>query len=291
MKLEVQCLIGITDSASSVELHEGFFICIRIPAFVSYIGILKLVIFCWTMTWTQRYQILDWLEDLKDTKLDLTQRMWLELSKNHKPLNFNCVSDISPYQLICQILYSGYIPPEYAVHGIFSTKSDVFSFGVLVLEIVSGMKNREFSSQEHGDNLLGHVSLINLMFLVSCYYYWLLCVIIDCICLWFITYDDDITQAWRLYKDDKSLDLVSGSLRESCIILEVLRSIHIGLLCVQNQPEDRPTMSSVVLMLGNDGVLPQPKPPAFFTEPDLHLLAPTTQQYSAVNITTSLTGR
>ncbi|CAI9273443.1 unnamed protein product [Lactuca saligna] len=147
----------------------------------------------------------------------------------------------------------GYIPPEYAVHGIFSTKSDVFSFGVLVLEIVSGMKNREFSSQEHGDNLLGH--------------------------------------AWRLYKDDKSLDLVGRSLRESCIILEVLRSIHIGLLCVQNQPEDRPTMSSVVLMLGNDGVLPQPKPPAFFTEPDLHPVAPTTQQFSVVNITTSLTGR
>ncbi|KAI3793425.1 hypothetical protein L1987_36044 [Smallanthus sonchifolius] len=50
----------------------------------------------------------------------------------------------------------GYIPPEYAVHGVFSVKSDVFSFGVLVLEIVSGMKNREFSSQEHSDNLLGH---------------------------------------------------------------------------------------------------------------------------------------
>ncbi|MFS8012529.1 putative protein kinase RLK-Pelle-DLSV family [Helianthus anomalus] len=52
----------------------------------------------------------------------------------------------------------GYIPPEYTVHGVFSVKSDVFSFGVLVLEIVSGMKNREFSSHKHRDNLLGHVS-------------------------------------------------------------------------------------------------------------------------------------
>ncbi|GJX31227.1 G-type lectin S-receptor-like serine/threonine-protein kinase [Tanacetum coccineum] len=54
---------------------------------------------------------------------------------------------------------SGYISPEYAVHGRFSIKSDVFSFGVIVLEIVSGMKNREFSHENHRDNLLGHVSM------------------------------------------------------------------------------------------------------------------------------------
>ncbi|KAI3817672.1 hypothetical protein L1987_11468 [Smallanthus sonchifolius] len=46
--------------------------------------------------------------------------------------------------------------PEYAVHGRFSIKSDVFSFGVLVLEMVSGKKNREFSHEDHSDNLLGH---------------------------------------------------------------------------------------------------------------------------------------
>ncbi|KAI3698625.1 hypothetical protein L2E82_42315 [Cichorium intybus] len=51
----------------------------------------------------------------------------------------------------------GYIAPEYAVHGRFSTKSDVFSFGVLVLEIVSGKKNRGFSHEGHSDNLLGHI--------------------------------------------------------------------------------------------------------------------------------------
>ena len=59
------------------------------------------------------------------------------------------------FTLIC---CSGYISPEYAVHGRFSIKSDVFSFGVIVLEIVSGKKNREFSHEEHRDNLLGHVS-------------------------------------------------------------------------------------------------------------------------------------
>ncbi|GKE44962.1 G-type lectin S-receptor-like serine/threonine-protein kinase, partial [Tanacetum coccineum] len=50
----------------------------------------------------------------------------------------------------------GYISPEYAVHGHYSTKSDVFSFGVMVLEIVSGKKNRGFCHEDHSDNLLGH---------------------------------------------------------------------------------------------------------------------------------------
>ncbi|CAH1430477.1 unnamed protein product [Lactuca virosa] len=122
----------------------------------------------------------------------------------------------------------GYISPEYAVHGCFSIKSDVFSFGVIVLEIVSGKKNREFSHEAHSDNLLGH--------------------------------------AWRLYKENKSIQLLSASLRNSCVISEVLRSIHIGLLCVQHHAEDRPTMLSVVLMLISEGALPPPKQPAFFTE-------------------------
>ena len=52
------------------------------------------------------------------------------------------------------------MPPEYAVHGHFSMKSDVFSFGVMVLEIVSGKKNRDFSDPEHFLNLLGHVRVM-----------------------------------------------------------------------------------------------------------------------------------
>ena len=55
------------------------------------------------------------------------------------------------------IFCSGYMSPEYAIDGLFSTKSDVFSFGVLVLEIVSGRRNRGFSHPDHKLNLLGHV--------------------------------------------------------------------------------------------------------------------------------------
>ena len=49
-------------------------------------------------------------------------------------------------------------------------------------------------------------------------------------------------------------------------VSEVLRCIHVGLLCVQQKPEDRPNMSSVVLMLGSENSLPDPKQPGFFTE-------------------------
>ncbi|MFS7994467.1 putative protein kinase RLK-Pelle-DLSV family [Helianthus anomalus] len=122
----------------------------------------------------------------------------------------------------------GYISPEYAVHGCFSIKSDVFSFGVLVLEIISGKKNKEFSHGGHSDNLLGH--------------------------------------AWRLYKEGRSIELTSGSLQASRVVSEVLRSIHVALLCVQHHAEDRPTMLSVVLMLVSEGPLPEPKTPAFFSE-------------------------
>jgi len=50
------------------------------------------------------------------------------------------------------------MPPEYAIDVLFSVKSDVFSYGVLILEIVSGKKNRGFYHPEHDLNLLGHVS-------------------------------------------------------------------------------------------------------------------------------------
>ena len=49
--------------------------------------------------------------------------------------------------------------PKYASEGLYSTKSDVFSFGVLVLEIVSGKRNRGFNHPGHDLNLLGHVSV------------------------------------------------------------------------------------------------------------------------------------
>ena len=74
-----------------------------------------------------------------------------------------------------------------------------------------------------------------------------------------------ILQAWRLYKTNRSIELMNPSLHDSCVASEVVRSVQVGLLCVQNNANDRPTMMSVVLMLVSEGVLPQPKQPAFYT--------------------------
>lgn len=57
--------------------------------------------------------------------------------------------------------------PEYAMHGQFSVKSDVFSFGVLVLEIVSGQKN---SSVRHGENIEDLVSFVSHFLLLIIYF-------------------------------------------------------------------------------------------------------------------------
>ncbi|KAA8515421.1 hypothetical protein F0562_018968 [Nyssa sinensis] len=123
----------------------------------------------------------------------------------------------------------GYMSPEYAMSGHFSVKSDVFSFGVLVLEIISGQKNWGFYHPDHDLNLIGH--------------------------------------AWKLWNEEKPWELVDKVLEESISINDVVRCIQVGLLCVQQRPEDRPTMSSVVSMLSTEtAVLPYPKEPGFCME-------------------------
>ncbi|KAL8510400.1 hypothetical protein ACS0TY_017276 [Phlomoides rotata] len=122
----------------------------------------------------------------------------------------------------------GYMAPEYAIAGKISVKSDIFSMGVVLLEIVSGEKNRGFEcSGDHFHSLLGH--------------------------------------AWLLWKENKTLELMDECIKDTFVESEVKRCIHVGLLCVQKFADDRPVMASVLFMLENDGaILPEPNEPGFF---------------------------
>lgn len=62
------------------------------------------------------------------------------------------------------------------------------------------------------------------------------------------------------------MELIEKSIEEPFDKNEIVRCIHVGLLCVQQHPDDRPTMSKVVLMLSSESQAgPQPKEPGFFT--------------------------
>lgn len=69
-----------------------------------------------------------------------------------------------------------------------------------------------------------------------------------------------------MWKEGNPEKVIDDAIRETCILSEVLRCINISLLCVQQHPNDRPTMSSVVMMLGCEIPLSQPKQPGFFFE-------------------------
>ncbi|KAL8088117.1 hypothetical protein AgCh_038040 [Apium graveolens] len=122
----------------------------------------------------------------------------------------------------------GYMAPEYALEGQFSVKSDAFSFGVVILEIISGKKNSAFFDDQLALSVLGY--------------------------------------AWSLWKEEKAMTLLDETLVGSCDESEVLKCIIIGLLCVQEDPNDRPNMSKVVFMLSSETqTLPNPNRPAFVT--------------------------
>ncbi|VYS63632.1 unnamed protein product [Arabidopsis thaliana] len=121
----------------------------------------------------------------------------------------------------------GYMSPEYAMHGQYSMKSDIYSFGVLVLEIISGKKNSSFYQTDGAHDLVSY--------------------------------------AWGLWSNGRPLELVDPAIVENCQRNEVVRCVHIGLLCVQEDPAERPTLSTIVLMLTSNTVtLPVPRQPGLF---------------------------
>uniref|UniRef100_A0A0A0LX86 Receptor-like serine/threonine-protein kinase n=1 Tax=Cucumis sativus TaxID=3659 RepID=A0A0A0LX86_CUCSA len=77
------------------------------------------------------------------------------------------------------------------------------------------------------------------------------------------TYLNLVGHVWELWKLDNAMEIVDSSLEESSCGYEIMRCLQIGLLCVQEDPTDRPTMSTVTFMLENEVEVPSPKKPAF----------------------------
>ncbi|OIW00742.1 hypothetical protein TanjilG_09711 [Lupinus angustifolius] len=106
---------------------------------------------------------------------------------------------------------NGYMAPEYVMHGNLSVKADVFSYGVLVLELITGQRNSAFNLDVDAQSLLD----------------------------W----------AYKQYKKGKSLDIVDSTLTSSMEPEQVAMCIQLGLLCTQGDPQLRPNMRRVVMTL------------------------------------------
>ncbi|KAM7251179.1 hypothetical protein ACFE04_023062 [Oxalis oulophora] len=128
----------------------------------------------------------------------------------------------------------GYMAPEYIAHGQLSEKADVYSFGVLIMEIITGKQNNRMKTLEYSDSL--------------------------------------ITNVWKHFLSETMEELFDPNLmlheyRNRHIQDELWRVVHIGLLCTQESASLRPTMSKALQMLTKkDEPLPDPTNPPFIDE-------------------------
>ncbi|KAK9706480.1 hypothetical protein RND81_07G128400 [Saponaria officinalis] len=118
----------------------------------------------------------------------------------------------------------GYMAPAYLTTGEYSDKSDVYSFGIILLEIVSGQSNKRYYQLHHTEDLPVY--------------------------------------AWRLWTEKRPLEITDPVVFNNCSTNDVTRCIQIGLLCLQANAAQRPTMALVVSMLTGTIDLPLPSEPA-----------------------------
>ncbi|KAK8581223.1 hypothetical protein V6N12_071458 [Hibiscus sabdariffa] len=161
----------------------------------------------------EQKHVLNW-----ETRYNIIEDFGMARIFNHRDSQENTRRIVGTY---------GYMSPEYAMDGIYSTRSDMFSFGVLLLEIVTGRKNNSFH------RVGGPLSLV--------------------------------AYAWEVWNDGRALELIDPSLEESYPKDEVMRCINVGLLCVQDNPVDRLAIVDALTMIYGEGrQLPTPKPPAYY---------------------------
>ncbi|KAL8236844.1 hypothetical protein R6Q59_017925 [Mikania micrantha] len=106
----------------------------------------------------------------------------------------------------------GYTAPEYAIRGELSEKADIYSFGVVVLEIISCRKNTDLRLSSEMQYLPEY--------------------------------------AWKLYERSKMIDLIDPRMqKDGFSVKDVMKTVHMALLCLQPLPDTRPAMSEIVAML------------------------------------------
>ncbi|KAG8383206.1 hypothetical protein BUALT_Bualt05G0160400 [Buddleja alternifolia] len=132
----------------------------------------------------------------------------------------------------------GYMAPEYLAHGHLTEKADVYSFVVVLLEIVTGRENNKSKSTEYTDSL--------------------------------------VTIAWNHFQQRTIEELFDPNLmlhnyHNTDVKNEILLVVHVGLLCTQEIPSLRPSMSKALEMLVKKEQLPTPTKPPFMDEITMEL--------------------